>query len=385
MKNLTVLHSFPTWLPQTQTWMHSQVSELQKLGVDAHVVCERTLNLDQFIVNNIHCLATENIFKKKWDQGLRKLGVRQHLNFLVEVGKKTNATILHSHFGNIGWASLGAVRKLDVKHVVTFYGFDVNKLPTQEPVWRKRYRQLFEEADLFLCEGSHMARCLVELGCPEHKVKVQHLGVDVERFELKPRQWNAGEPLKILIAASFNEKKGIPYALEALGIVSKEIPIELTIIGDARPDVASQQEKAKICNLLESTGLKAHTRLLGYQPHTVMMREAYAHHIFLHPSVTAADGDTEGGAPVSIIEMLATGMPVVSTTHCDIPEVMGPELHHLLAPERNASELASRVNWLIESQGRWGEVANAGRQRVLEQYHQEVQGERLLANYSMIG
>ena len=381
MKNLTVLHSFPTWLPQTQTWMHSQVSELQKLGVDAHVVCERTLNLDQFIVNNIHCLATENIFKKKWDQGLRKLGVRQHLNYLVEVGKKMNATIVHSHFGNIGWANLGAVRELGVKHVVTFYGFDVNKLPTQEPVWRVRYRQLFEEADLFLCEGSHMASCLVALGCPSHKVKVQHLGVDVDRFKFKPRHWHAGEAIKVLIAASFNEKKGIPYALEALGMVSKDIPIELTIIGDARSDDASQQEKAKILNLLESTGLKAKTRMLGYQPHVVMMQEAYAHHLFLHPSVTAADGDTEGGAPVCIIEMLATGMPVVSTTHCDIPEVMGPELQHLLVPEREVDVLKRRLIYVCQNASKWGHWAVLGRYRIMEEYDQTKQSVRLSALY----
>ncbi len=46
------------------------------------------------------------------------------------------------------------------------------------------------------------------------------------------------------------------------------------------------------------------------------------HHLFLSPSVTAPDGDSEGGAPVSIIEAAATGMPVVSTTHCDIPQAV---------------------------------------------------------------
>ncbi len=347
MKNLTVLHSFPVWLGQTLTWMHTQVAELQRLGVDAHVVCERTENLDQFWVNNIHCFANESRIKQKWDKGLRKLRVRRHLNYLVEIGEKTGATIVHSHFGNIGWANLGAVRKLGAKHVVSFYGLDVNKLPTQFPVWRKRYHQLFDEADLFLCEGSHMARCIVELGCPEHKVKVQHLGVAVERFEFKPRQWHPGEPLKVLIAASFREKKGVPYAVEALGMLRKEIPIELTIIGDAGADLASQQEKAKILHLLGSTGLIANTRLLGYQPHSVMMQEAYAHHVFLQPSVTASDGDTEGGAPVSIIEMLATGMPVVSTTHCDIPEVMRPEAVRFLAPERNVDALLEIVRIMI--------------------------------------
>lgn len=378
--NLTVLHAFPIWLPQTQTWMYGQVSELQNLGVNAHVVCERTENLDQFDLANIHCLADESWAKQKIDKGLRKLGVRNHLNYLVEVGRQTGATIVHSHFGDIAWKNLGAVRRLKAKHVATFYGYDVNYLPSL-PVWRKRYRQLFEEADLFLCEGSHMAKCIVELGCPEHKVKVQHLGIDVKRIEFKPRQWAPGAALRVLIAASFREKKGIPYAIEALGRLLEETPIELTIIGDAATDPVSQRQKAKILATIERAGLQAHTRLLGYQPHSVMLQEAYSHHIFLHPSVTAENGDTEGGAPVSIIEMLATGMPVVSTVHCDIPEVMGEALRDLLAQERNVDELTRILRLLIEKPEAWSSIARKGREHVVAEYDLLLQAQRQREHY----
>ena len=112
----SVLHSYPVWLPQTQTWMHNQVAELQRLDVDAHVVCERTENLDQFGVANIHCLAGEPKWGQVWDKGLRKLRFRRHLGYLVQVGRKTGTQIIHSHFGNVGWANLGAVRKLGERH-----------------------------------------------------------------------------------------------------------------------------------------------------------------------------------------------------------------------------------------------------------------------------
>src|SRR5690606_39794503 len=61
---------------------------------------------------------------------------------------------------------------------------------------------------------------------------------------------------------------------------------------------------------------------LGYQPWRALMDAAYRHHVFLSPSITASDGDTEGGAPVGLIEMAATGMPVISSRHADIPEVI---------------------------------------------------------------
>ena len=73
-----------------------------------------------------------------------------------------------------------------IKHLVTFYGFDVNYLPQMDPSWSQRYQELFAQCDRVLCEGPHMAGCLVGLGCPESKVRVQHLGV--RRREQHPQR-----------------------------------------------------------------------------------------------------------------------------------------------------------------------------------------------------
>lgn len=384
MKNITALHSFPIWLPQTQTWMYSQVAELQRLGLDVHVACERTANLDQFDVLNIHCLANEPKWRQVLDKSLRMLRLRRHLGHLVSVGQEVGADILHSHFGHIGWRNLGAVRALGVKHVVTFYGADVNRLPTQYPIWRRRYRELFDEVDLILCEGSHMANCIVALGCAAEKVKVQHLGIDLDHIEFCPRQWQPGQPLRVLIAASFREKKGIPYAIEALGLLRKDVKVELTIIGDAGKDHASRREKQNIHAALKHSGLVGDVRLLGYQPHEVLLREAYQHHVFLSPSVTALDGDTEGGAPVSLIEMAASGMPIVSTMHCDIPEVVKQGVTGKLTAERNVDGLVSSINWFIEHSDNWNNMLVRGRQHMAHEYSLHEQGKKLVDLYKTL-
>lgn len=378
---ITVLHATPVWLEQTQTWIYNQVAELHRLGIDAHVACERMENIKQFHVANIHCLADEAKWWQILDKGLRQLRIRRQLNYLASVGWKVGAQILHSHFGNLAWANLRAARQLGAKHVVTFYGLDVNKLPTQFPVWQRRYSGLFNEVDLILCEGSHMAKCIIALGCPAQKVKVQHLGVDVKRIDYYPRQWRPGVPLKVLIAASFREKKGISYGINALKLLRKEVPVELTIIGDAGPDRASQREKKKILAVLERSGLSANTRLLGYQSHHVLFREAYQHHIFISPSVTALDGDTEGGAPVALIEMAASGMPIVSTTHCDIPEIVRNGVTGWLAPERDVDGLHSHLKWFIENPEKWADMLAAGRAHVELDYDMHTQGVNLVTHY----
>jgi colanic acid/amylovoran biosynthesis glycosyltransferase len=381
MQEPIVLNSCPIWLPRTQTWLYGQVSELQRIGIPTHIVCRRTENLDQFNVENIHCLSLESPWKRWWENGLRLLRIRRYLSFLVTVARQKEAQILHSHFGNVGWGNLGAVRRLRVKHVVTFYGLDVNRLPTQSPRWRARYRRLFDEVDRVLCEGSHMADCIVQLGCPLSKLRVQHIGVDVNRIEFKPRQWSPGEPLRVLIAASFREKKGIPYAIAAIGRLRGLIPVEITVIGDAGNEWDSRKEKSRILRTIHDQGLGPYTRLLGYQPHETLFGEAYRHHIFLQPSVTASDGDTEGGAPVGIIEMLASGMLVVTTQHCDIPEVLGPQLKDLMAPERDVEGLFNCLRTLIEHPQAWAKLADCGRARIALEYNRVRQAQRLAHCY----
>lgn len=269
--NLTVVHSFPIWLDQTMTWLYNQVYYLPN-EVESHIVCETTENLAQFWLPNIHSLAEAPCWRYYWDLGLRKLRIRRHIGFLVEQTKLYHAQVLHSHFGNIGWANLEAVKQAGLKHVVTFYGLDVNYLPKQDPSWHNRYQSLFAQIDCVLCEGTHMAKCVIALGCQEDKVRVHHLGVRVNEIAFKPRVWSSGEPLRVLIAASFREKKGIPYALEALGRIQHDVPLEITIIGDASTEARSQAEKQKILVTIEKYNHQSKVRLLGYQSHSVLFK-----------------------------------------------------------------------------------------------------------------
>ena len=374
-----VIHSVPNWLPLTQNWMYTQIRYLPE-GIDPHVVCERKSNPDHFEVSNIHCLEEEPIWQSYWDKGMRRLKIRRHLGYLPDTSRKLGAHILHSHFGHYGWAEINAARSAGVKHVVTFYGLDVNFLPRQDNRWLNRYQDLFQHIDLVLCEGPHMAQCIVDLGCQKKKVQVQHLGIRIEEIQFAPRTWQPGEPLRVLIAASFREKKGIPYALEALGRLQNRLNLEITIIGDADKEPRNQQEKQKILEIVERYGFKK-IRFLGYQPHARMMEEAYAHHLFLSPSVTSSDGDTEGGAPVSLIEMAASGMMIVSTTHCDIPEIVLHDKTGLLAPERDVDTLVQHLTRLTEHPEQWEDMLIEGRKHVLEQYDAKTQGKRLASLY----
>ncbi|MCS4101407.1 glycosyltransferase involved in cell wall biosynthesis [Salinibacter ruber] len=79
------------------------------------------------------------------------------------------------------------------------------------------------------------------------------------------------------------------------------------------------------------------------------MKQAYLeHHVLLTPSVEASDGNNEGGAPVTLIEAAATGMPIVSSWHCDIPDVLHHKKTGLLA-EEDTEQIAGHLERLWEN------------------------------------
>jgi len=369
----SVVHSFPVWLPQTQTWMYNQVKFLPE-DIITHIVCEKTENLDQFNLPNIHCSGERYISIIYWEKLLRFLQIRKYSEYLIEIVRKENVSILHSHFGNIGWRDLGVIKRTGIKHITTFYGRDVNQLPLQYPIWRKRYLELFSYVDGILCEGAHMASCIEKLGCPSHKIHVHHLGIDICKINYKPRKWEPGEPLRVLIASTFREKKGVPYALMALAKLKGVINFYITIIGDAGNDAESINEKQKILQTIQDYEISDIVTMMGYLTHDELLEQAYSHHIFISPSITAKNGDTEGGAPVSIIELAASGMPVVSTSHCDIPGIIVEGINGWLAAEKDVDGLVEIIERWVSQRHNWLQYLSAGRKHVENEYDAGKQG-----------
>lgn len=384
MDNLVVIHNVMNWVHLTENWLYTQVKYLPE-QVQSHIVCKDTANLDVFGVSHIHCWSHQKIGSQARMvlRGLLALRMqfRRQSALLLEVARDHGARLVHSHFGYTGWRYARAVRRVGLRHVVTFYGVDVNRLPYEDPRWIGRYQDLFEQVDRVLCEGPHMGKLVADLGCPQDKIGVHHLGIRTETIPFRPRARRAGQPLGVLIAASFREKKGIPLALEVLGQIKDDVPLEITIVGDAGSGEEGQREKRRILATIDRHGLVPKVRLLGYQPHGVMMEEAYRHHVFLCPSFTTSNGDCEGGAPIGMIEMAASGMPVVSTKHCDIPAVFGPDGGALLADEHDVQGLAERLVWLAENPGAWDQITTVVRRRIEQEYDAEKQGLALAGIY----
>ncbi len=271
------------------------------------------------------------------------------------------ARVLHAHFGYTGHQVLAVKERTGLPLVTSFYGEDASALPS-EPSWRERYAELFHRGDLFLVEGPVMRQRLVALGCRPEKIAIQPIAIPVDRYPFRERRRRDGQGVRLLFCASLREKKGLAYALEALARVRADhADVALRVAGDG-------PERAAIEAQLDRLDLRDAVEMLGPIPHEQFVKELEAADLFVQPSVTARNGDTEGGAPTTLLEAQACGLPVLSTFHADIPNVVGHGESGLLGPERDADVLARNLELLIEEPERWPAMSRAGRARV-QQFH----------------
>ncbi len=279
--------------------------------------------------------------------------------------------VIHCQFGQLGLKAL-RLRDMGVARgrlVVSFRGADLTVYGAAEG-----YARLFREGDLFLPVCDRFKRKLLALGCEARKVRVHLSGISLSKFEYTPRRRDAGEPTRLLTVARLVEKKGVTYGIEAVArLKALGHRVRYTVVGDGvlRPELE---------RTIQRLGLAEEVRLVGGRSHDdviPMLRDA---HILLAPSVTASDGDQEG-MPVVLMEGMAMGLPVVSTLHSGIPELVQDGVSGFLVPERDVEALTDRLACLIDHPERWPGMGRAGRARIEAEYDIRKLNDELLARY----
>ncbi len=290
------------------------------------------------------------------------LSARMRLLFASSaLGMCRRFDVVHCHFGPNGALaiSLRDMGFLQGPVVTTFHGYDVTRHVRR--FGSRVYRRLFERGDLFLPISDHWRRRLIELGCPPGRIRVHHMGVDRHRFEVRPVRAQDGRATRLITIARLVEKKGVSYAIRAVRrLIDRGIDVEYDVVGDGPLG-------ADLRALVDSLDLGQVVRMLGWQAEDEVRVLLERADILVAPSVTAADGDQEG-IPMVLMEAAAMGMPVVSTHHSGIGELVEDGVSGYLLPERDAPALADRLEELIEQPKLWGQFGRAGRRIIEERF-----------------
>lgn len=271
--------------------------------------------------------------------------------------------VIHGHFGSIGLKAV-ALRKLGLtaaKIVTTLHGRDLSG--TLRRHGDSYYRNLFAFGDLFLPISEHWKDKITALGCDPARIAVQHMGINCATITFKERGNRPGEPTHLVSIGRLIEKKGHQFTLQALAALRQrrpDLPFAFDLIGEG-PDLQHLKELAAalaIDDAVTFRGGLAHDQTLA------MLDRAM---IFVLPSVTASDGDMEG-IPVALMEAMAMGMPVISTRHSGIPELVEDQVSGFLVNERDLDGLSRAIETILCEPERWNAMGRAGRQRVEREF-----------------
>ena len=199
------------------------------------------------------------------------------------------------------------------------------------------------------------------------------MGVDCKAIRYAPSRGRAGEPVRILTVGRLVEKKGTEYSLRALAEVVREAPHvdwRFEVVGDGPLGDGLRELAGRLA-------LDDRVRFLGPLPSDEVRERLAAADLFLLPSVVASDGDMEG-IPVSLMEAMAAGVPVVSSVHSGIPELIDHGASGLLAEERDVAGLVRHVRTLIENPDARRRLVGPARRKVEQEFNQDLIHARLV-------
>lgn len=272
-------------------------------------------------------------------------------------------------YGPTGIAMLEPCRQAGVPLVVRFHGYDAYRHSSWEK-WGAGYQRLFREAAAIVGVSRHLCAHLIARGAPNQKVHWIACGANEVHFAdgCSP----AASPPRFLMVGRLVEKKAPLACLEAFKLVLDACPAaELRVIG-AGP--LEEPLRARIAEL----GLEGQVALLGALPHEEIPRHMARCRAFIQHSVTAPDGDGEG-TPVSVMEAQLCGLPVVSTRHHGIPEVIKEGETGLLVDEHDVRGMSVAMLRFARSPELAAEMGRAARAHALQTFSLRASMERLQA------
>ena len=354
-----------TFLKREMQHIYRQVTGLRNF--DTFIMTKSRENADVFPFANIEILPRPRInfllrFQRKYLQRLDPVFYRGDYDQLEAVLTRRNAQLLHVYFGHTGVHLLPFMRHWSRPSLVSFHGMDI-MLRNEEPGYNHRLRTLLTTLPLVLARSESLAARLVELGCDRSKIRINRTGVPMEGFPYLLHSPPTDGEWCIIQASRFIEKKGIDITLKAFAEFRKKYPrAELILAGDGPLE-------AQLKDLARTLHLESSVRYPGFLNQRQLAAAYASAHLFLHPSQKTVTGDQEG-VPNSMLEAMASGLPIVATRHGGIPEAVHSGLDGLLVAERDSAAVANALFEIAEDSATYETFSRNAAQSVRENFEQ---------------
>jgi len=250
-------------------------------------------------------------------------------------------------------------------HGAQFRGF----LEGLSPAARQSARVVFALAQRIVVLGEGW-KALLDPWADPHRVVVVPNGVPVPERTAAGVRGGAAEPLRIVCLANYERRKGQADLLRAVARLTGPRPVRLELFGfEAEPG-----QRQALLDLARELGIAERVQVPG--PVTGAAKDAClnAAGCFCLPSY-------DEGLPMSMLEAMALGLPVVVSEVGSIPEAVSDGEEGLLYVAGDIEALAAHLQRVLDDPDRALAIGRAGRARVQREFSLERSVQRLLQVY----
>ena len=385
MKTIPIAYHLQHYLSPSMTFIYRQLKIVEKQFPTIVTCSDRLENLNKFPFPAVY-FKNRNFLRLKKSKYYRKLFgdlnllacnpklSLQQKNFLKKIYNEKGIRLIHSHFGPSGLEILPLTKQLRIPLVVTFHGYDASILLNNE-LYIKNLKKLFSYAHI-VTVSYQMKKELKNIVTNNDNFSVIRCGIPVDLFSFVKREdlsrkFYRNESITFLQISNFVEVKGHKFTVEAFRkFLDFYKNAKLVLAGDGNT-------KESINNLCAALGIQDKVFFPGLVNEKEVKKLLEEADVFLHHSVGLQNGVKEG-LPTVIMEAMATGLPVISSYHSAIPELIEDGINGFLVEERNIDQYYKAMLNLKNTPATMGISA---RKQIIENFNLEHESKKLMNLY----
>jgi colanic acid/amylovoran biosynthesis glycosyltransferase len=372
----TVASYCTTFLKPEMRHIYRQITGLRRFTT--FVLTRERIEAERYPFPDIEVLprARKNFLKRfflKYVRRLPPVHYRGELQVVIKALERRPADLMHVYFGHTGVHLLPFIKQWPRPTVVSFHGMDIQPRPHQ-PGYDAMMRDLLLTVPLVLARSESLFDALAAWGCPREKMRLNRTGIPLDAFPYSERTVPEDGRWQFVQACRLIAKKGLACSLRAFAQFYGFNPNSRFVIAGDGP------MKEQLHTLIRELGLQHAVELRGFLDQPALAQLYAESHVFIHPSETTADKNQEG-VPNSMLEAMATGLPVVATHHGGIPEAVTAGVSGLLVPEGDEDALMQALFRCTEHPADLAEMGRAASAAVHENFSHQRAIERLEAIY----
>lgn len=393
MKILYITTAYPRSETDVITpWLVETISLLRKGGHDVRVFTSSYKGLaDQTVAGvpvyrfRYYLRRWEDLTHDEMAMDRIKRGIRYKLLLVCYLACGTVAAwrlcrrerfdIIHVHWplphSLFGYAAARASR---APTVISFHGAELMVVNNIVKLAKPFLRWAIRTADAVTANSTHTVRAIQRIY--DRPVTIVPFGTAAGACAESDQPGSSGAK-QLLFVGRLVERKGIPYLIEAVQILNKQLPVHLNIVG-------SGPEESHLAELARARGLEQSVTFHGRISQEELTRQYSRCDAFVLPAIVDSRGDTEG-LGVVIIEAMSYRRPVVASGVGGIVDLVIDERTGLQVPQKDSRALALAIARVLTDPDLAQRLGRAGYDHVQENYSWPVIIKRLDDMYRDLG